>query len=281
MVGVISVARAQDTTATANLRATPAGQTVLVTLRDGSTLIGRVLEVTPDTVRFSSAIGETNVPRDVIVGIRVNAVGTEHNGEIWPTDPSRTRLFFAPTGRMMRQDEVYFADANVILPSLQAGLAERFSIGAGVSLIPGVDFSEQVYYLTPKVGVYVSPNVNVSLGALVAGAKVVSDNSPFGMGYGVATFGGEDASVTTGAGFAFAKGNSSSNAILLLGGSTRVTRNISLLSENYLYTGAGSTGLVSGGFRFLAEKIAVDLAFFTTPGLNGVPFPYVSFLYRF
>ena len=59
-----------------------------------------------------------------------------------------------------------------------------------------VGLDEQIFYLTPKVGLYASPTVNIAVGALVAGAKVISDESPAGIGYGVATFGGEDANVT-------------------------------------------------------------------------------------
>jgi hypothetical protein len=273
-------ARAQDTSSTANLRPTPDSQLVLITLRDGSTLIGRVLEVTPTTLRFASAVGELTIPRSVIRDIRTNAGASVRNGEFWPEDPSRTRLFFAPTGRTLRTDEIYFADAYVFFPSFQGGLTDRITLGAGFSLIPGIGLDEQAYYFTPKVGVYASPTLNVSVGALVAGAGRSSDG-PFGMGYTVATFGGEDGSVTTGAGFGFARGTRSTNAILLLGGSQRVSRNIALVSENYFYTGGGSAGLLSGGVRFMAEKLAVDLAGFTTTELNGIPIPYVSFIYRF
>jgi hypothetical protein len=67
----------------------------------------------------------------------------------------------------------------------------------------------------------------------------------------------------------------------MLGGSTRVSRNIALVSENYLYTGRGSTALLSGGIRFLGEKLAVDLAGFTT-GASEIPVvPYLAFIYRF
>src|SRR3954470_14789355 len=92
-------AAAQDTSATRNLQPTPDSQLVAIALKDGSTLIGRVLEVTPTVVRFRSAVGESSIPRDAIVSVRVTAAGGAHGGEYWPEDPSRTRLFFAPTGR--------------------------------------------------------------------------------------------------------------------------------------------------------------------------------------
>jgi hypothetical protein len=149
-----------------------------------------------------------------------------------------------------------------------------------MSIIPGVGLGDQLFYLTPKVGLVSGPTVNVAVGALVAGLGSLTDEGPFGIGYGVATFGGEDANVTAGAGFGFAR-SSTSQALLLLGGTKRMSRNIGLVTENYFYTGSSSSVVLSGGVRFMGEKIAVDLAGFTT-GQSDVPVvPYLAFIYRF
>jgi hypothetical protein len=279
-IAVAPRAAAQDTSATRNLQPTPDRQLVKLTLRDGSVLIGRVLLVTPTTVRFASAVGESDIPRDAIRRVEATTSKAVHDGEYWPEDPSRTRLFFAPTGRMQRQGEMYLSDAYVLFPSIQAGITNHFSLGAGFSVIPGLGLDEQLYYFTPKVGLFASDKVNVAVGAIVAGAGTLIDEGPFGIGYGVTTFGGEDGSVTAGAGFGF-NGSSTSQALFMLGGSKRVTRNVALISENYLYTERHSNVLVSGGFRFMGEKIAVDFAGFTVSD-SGVPIiPYLAFIYRF
>lgn len=270
--------RAQDTSSTANVRLTPAGRQAQLVLRDGSTLLGRVVEVTPTTVRFVSVVGETSVPRSSIASVRLLNPSAMHDGEYWPEDPSRSRLFFAPTGRMLRRGETYFADAYIFFPSVQVAVSDQFTIGGGMSVFPVVAISDQIFYVTPKLGVYASPTVNIAVGALVAGARVFSDNSPAGIGYGVATVGGEDASVTAGAGFGFEKGNASSTALLMLGGSQRVSRSIALVTENYLLSERGGGFLASGGIRFMSEHIAVDLALFS-PKFEIVV-PYVAFIYR-
>jgi len=271
---------AQDTTATRNLQPTPDSQLVKLTLRDGSVLIGRVLVVTATTVRFSSAVGETDIPRAAIRSVEATGPKAIHDGEYWPEDPSRTRLFFAPTGRMQRQGEVYLTDAYVLFPSLQVGLTNHLSLGGGISIIPGLGLDEQLYYFTPKVGLLASDKVNIAVGAIVAGAGTLIDAGPFGIGYGVTTFGGEDGSVTAGAGFGFDR-RSASQAIFMLGGSKRVTRNVALVTENYLYSQNTNNVLVSGGFRFIGEKIAVDFAAFTV-GESEVPLiPYLAFIYKF
>lgn len=274
-----TIARAQDTTTTANLKATPDGRLAQIVLRDGSTLNGRVVEVTPTIVRFASSIGETTIARSAILAVRLVALTSVHDGQVWPEDPSRTRLFFAPTGRMLRQSETYFSDAYVFFPSVQVGVTNQFTIGGGVSIFPGVGLDEQIYYLTPKVGLYSSPNVNVAVGALVAGAQVISEDSPFGIGYGVLTLGDENTSATIGTGFGFSRGNASSTGVLMLGGTTRVAKSFALVTENYLTTERDASVLLSGGMRFMSEHIAVDLALFGGKGINAVV-PYVAFIYR-
>lgn len=271
---------AQDTAATRNLQPTPDSQVVKLTLSDGSTLIGRVVSVTPTVVRFASAMGETDIPRNAIRNVEVVTAKTVHGGVYWLEDPSRTRLFFAPTGRMQRQGEVYFSDAYIFFPSIQAGVSNRLSLGAGLSLFPGLGLDEQLYFVTPKVGLYASEKVNVAVGAIVAGAGDLADESPFGIGYGVTTFGGEDGSVTAGAGFGFNQSRTS-QAILMLGGSKRVTRNLALVSENYLYTESNSSVLLSAGLRFVGEKIAVDFAGVGVSDSEVPIVPYVAFIYKF
>jgi hypothetical protein len=180
---------------------------------------------------------------------------------------------------MLREGETYFADAYVFFPSLQVGVSDLFTIGAGMSLFPGVDLNEQIFYATPKVGIYASPKVNIALGALVAGAGVVSDESPFGIGYGVATFGGEDGNVTAGGGFGFSRGNTSSTALLMVGASQRMTKSIAFVTENYFTSDRDTGALFSGGLRFMSEHIAVDVALFGGTNINVVA-PYLAFIYK-
>lgn len=271
--------RAQDTTSTANLQPTPSGRIVVLSLVDGSTLQGRVLEVTPTTIRFQSAIGETSIPRSAVRRVQLVDEQRVHDGQLWPEDPSRTRLFFAPTGRTLRQGEGYLSDAYVFFPSVQFGVTDAFTMGAGLSIIPGLGLDEQLYYITPKLGVVSGPDLNISVGALVAGAPRLWNDSPFGVVYGVATFGGEDRNFTTGAGLVYNKTHSD-KALLMLGGTNRVSRSVALITENYLAAGE-SSALLSGGVRFIGEKLSVDLAAFVSTSERSYPVPYLAFIYKF
>ena len=275
--------RAQDSTSTSTLRVSGDSEVAVLRLRDGSQLVGRIVAVGNTSIRIRTSFGEVEVPRGAIEEVRFTSVGHLHGGELWPDDPSATRLFFAPTGRTLKQGEGYFADAYIFLPSFDVGLTDGVTLGAGLSIVPGVSLDEQVYYFLPKVSVYSAPTVNVSVGALVAGVKGISaDRTPFGIAYGVSTFGGTDASVSLGGGLTYAGSSGSHSAVLMAGGSTRLTRNVSMLTENYYYPGA-SAGLASGGVRFMGEKLSVDLAGFIPVTSDGgfIVLPYVAFLYHF
>ena len=50
---------------------------------------------------------------------------------IWHNDSSDTRLLLGPTARSLKRGEAYVDDVSVFFPSVQVGLSDRVSIGAG------------------------------------------------------------------------------------------------------------------------------------------------------
>lgn len=149
------------------------------------------------------------------------------------------RLFFGPTARGLRKNEGVFHDANVFFMGVNYGLTNNFSVGGYFSLIPFVPLSEQIVVLTPKLSLPLSQNLH-------AGAGIVYLRAPFsnfaysaGISYGSLTLGGADKNLTLGAGYAFADSDdydydALSSVVLQLAGQTRISRRVSLISENYL-----------------------------------------------
>ncbi|MBA2257379.1 MAG: hypothetical protein H0W18_00635, partial [Acidobacteria bacterium] len=99
-----------------------------------------------------------------------------------------------------------------------------------------------------------------------------------GIGYGVGTFGSSDNAITVGAGVAYA--GDDRGGILMIGGERRVARNLKLITENYVWR--GGDGFISGGVRFIGERLSADLALAVPVGLGEViAFPVVNFVYVF
>jgi len=191
----------------------------VITLRDGSSIIGRVVSVRGDTADFQGSIGRVAIPIPQIREIKEVEADRVHDGEYWFPNPNVTRLFFAPTGQMLKKGEGYFADYELFFPGFAYGVTDNFSVGGGVSIFPtGVD--EQVYYFTPKIGMSFSDQIHVAAGLLLAGIQ----GETGGVLYGAGTFGGGDGSFTLGLGWGFGGGDIASKPALMVGGEKRVSR---------------------------------------------------------
>ncbi|MGH7635934.1 MAG: hypothetical protein ACRENC_19580, partial [Gemmatimonadaceae bacterium] len=242
-----------------------------------------------------------SVPRANLLSVTTIRAGDMHGGEYWFPDPNRTRLFFAPTARMLDEGEGYYMNTYLLLQNFVGGLTDRVTVGGGFSLIPGVNPTNWLYYVTPKISVYDSDELHAAAGVLAGVVPHVSGGG-FGLLYGVVTTGGRDRSISAGTGVGYAGSSISTRPVFMLGGETRVSRRVALLSENYLYvqgdkssqcgvsscrtvTNNDASGVISYGVRFLGEKLSVDFALFQVashdtdwifPGI-----PYVSFGVKF
>jgi hypothetical protein len=227
---------------------------------------------------MQTAGGRLTILFDAIREVRS---ASERAAEGWFPNPNSTRLLFAPTGQMLKKGEGYFSDYEAFFPGVAYGVTDNFSIGGGISLFPtGLD--NQVYYVTPKLGMSFGEKVHLSVGALAGG--VIGGNGDFaGILYGVGTFGTADASVTGGFGYGFAGKDVSSEPLGMVGGEKRISTNVALVSENYFVTSALGDPVVSGGVRLMGGKLTVDLALVTLLGKynDDTVFPWVDFVFKF
>jgi hypothetical protein len=270
-----------------------------VELVDGSTLVGVVIAETATdlTLRTSAGI-EVTVPLAQIRR-RVSFAGRIEGGRVVVHDPNRTRLLFTPTARALGAGEGYLAAYQVFLPFVAFGITDQVSLAGGTVLLPGA--FGRVWYVAPKVTFYEREDLAVGVGGLGIGVFVEDERFTAGLGYGLVTYGGPERSLTAGAGFAFAEGGLSSGLIVTIGGELQLSNSLKLITENYLLpwedevswdpvTGRSRyetkyEALLGVGIRFFGQRLAVDLAGFTSPSLVGedlFPFlPWVGFAYNF
>lgn len=264
-----------------------------VRLRDGSTVLGRIEDPAADPIVIATAHGVLRIRRSEVAEVTRISSSSMRDGEYWPPSPNDSRLLFAPTGRMLRRGDGYFSNTYLFVQHLAGGISNRFTLGAGMSLIPGLDINQNIFYVTPKLGVYNSERTNVAVGVL-AGYLPGEDSdydpqyddpgTSFGILYGVSTFGSPDGHVTLGGGLGYVNSDLGEDPILMIGGEKRVARRASLVTENYLFpTAPDFNNVVSYGVRFFGEKLSVDLAFFNTLGESTIfpGVPYVSFAVKF
>jgi hypothetical protein len=248
----------------------------IVTLIDGSTIFGRIVSVSADTVSFQTGAGTMQLSVKAIRDIRQISADDVREGDYWFPNPNSTRLFFAPTGQQLKQGEGYFSDYELFFPGVAIGVTDNISIGGGISLFPA-SASNQVYYVTPKIGFSPSDKVHLATGVLFAG----TNGGTGGIYYGVGTFGDGNGSVTVGGGYGFAGGKIQSKPVGMLGAEYRISRRIGVVTENYLLPVANNNVLYSFGFRFMGEKLTTDLALANVSGSQIIGVPYVDFVFRF
>lgn len=205
-----------------------------------------------------------------------------------PSDPNYTRLLFGPTARPLRRGEGYLADHELLFPGIAYGLTNNISLAGGLSVIPGLGLSEQVFYLSPKVGFNLGESASVAVGALVAGGNGGGVGSEsVRIGFAVGTFGSPRNSFTAGVGIG---GTSSSFSdampIVMLGGTRTLSRHVALVGETWMFLDQDfqlDQQPVGVGVRLFNDRLSADLGVILTGALidEGFPMPWVSVSYHF
>ena len=256
----------------------------VVRLKDGSTFVGRVTGVTEDSVRLRLDQGEVSFARAAIAEVRQFPSARLRNGSYWFENPHPTRLLFSSTAFPLEKGTGYYSNTWLALHTFAAGLTDRFTLGGGLAWFPGVPLDETFYYLLPKYTIVNAERTKVAVGALIGLLPFDSgddDRSSAGILYGVGTTGSRDNNLSLGLGWGYAGNEVSSNPVVMIGGQTRVSRRISLISENWIFPISGETeGLYSYGLRFLGEGLTVDLAFVSVFG-ESTTVPWLGFAFRF
>lgn len=246
-------------------------------LRDGSRLYGTVEREDETAVVFRTEAGTILTARRTEITSLRPVTGSIVQGEFQRADPNASRLLFGPTGRALEKGQVYLGVYEFVMPFVQVGLTDRFSIGGGTPLIFSFEDNwDRPFWITPKLQVFKGDSASFSVGAFHA-----FDTSNYGGGiaYGVGTFGGETGSVTAGAGVAYA-GAEEAVGVFMVGAERRLHRNVKWITENYIWS--GGYGVASGGFRFFGERLSADLALAIPIGADEFfLFPVVNFVYVF
>lgn len=245
-----------------------------LTLTDGSRLYGTIEQQDETVIVFRSVAGVViTTPRADVRSLR-EVAGTIAEGEFRPGDPNTTRLFFGPTGRSLPKGRVYLGMYKGLMPFVQVGVTDRFSIGGGTPLVFGFDEGDRPFWVTPKLQLLDNGRTQVAVGAL----QGFVDGESGGIAYGVVTTGRIDASVTVGAGIGYSS-DGGAGAVAMIGGERQVSRHVTFVTESYVFKGAG---IVSGGVRFFGERLSADVGLAAPIGAGELyAFPVVNFVYIF
>jgi hypothetical protein len=255
-----------------------------IQLADGSRVYGRVVSETGDRLVVETVGGVRMEMDRVQVHAMRPVAGRVVGGELWVEDPNASRLFFAPTGRAVPAGEGYFGVFELFLPFLTYGVTDRFTISGGTPILPEV--IGRVIYLAPKYELIRSAGTSAAVGVLAFFATEDALDGTAGLLYGVGTFGDRDRSITVGATVPFYAMSGESEVgrqpMFMIGGESRSSRRMKLLSENYFLPSEGA-GMLSAGVRFIGERLSADVGLGAGfgDGDSLCCLPLVNFVYSF
>jgi len=185
---------------------------------------------------------------------------------------------------MLKKGDGYFGVYEVFFPTVNYGITDNMSLGGGISIFPSGRFSRQIYYFTPKISLKQSEKINIAAGVLMIKLPDADDEKlPLvSVLYGVGTYGTHNRSMTLGLGYGMEDSKLASKPMVVLGGEQRLSRRLSLVTENWIVPRVSEV-MVSLGVRFFGEASSVDLALINTVGNESLfpGIPYVDFVYNF
>ncbi|MDQ2770899.1 MAG: hypothetical protein M3Y54_10420, partial [Bacteroidota bacterium] len=248
------------------------GRVYRVETQQGTTFTGTLVSISLKALEFDAnelghiTLERSQIRRADLQGPRaVTVAGTGKPG--YYDIGNGNRLFFAPTARGLRQGEAVLQDVDVFLVGINYGVTNSLSVGGYISIFPGAALDEQFVMFTPKLSYPISEKLHAGFGLLyvrVPSFDSRGSGTGAGIGYGALTYGSADNNLTAGLGYGFVQGEIGSTPIIELGGQTRVSRLVSLVSENYIVADshAGMAGLYGMKFNWRTASLGLGALYY-------------------
>ncbi len=254
-------------------------KTVEITLTDRSTLIGYIVSVDDEELELRKDATRIFVQLSQIRSIR--EVDLTRKGALWFENPNYSRLFFSPTARPLKKGDGYYQNIYIFFNNFAYAATDNIAFTAGFTLIPARRISEQLYFLTGKFGMEVSPGNYIGGGLGVATAGGAEEGLVIGYANYTRSF--HRASLTGGvAGFTLSDTDAGTYAFYF-GGDYRISQRVALVTENFIFPESPDPFGISYGVRLMGQRMSFDLAYFR-PGLGsdvGFGVPYASVVFNF
>ncbi len=260
------------------------GTEVELLLRDGQRLRGRFVARGQGGVTLEVEGGRITVPAAAI-----REEGPGDRVVVAPSrirDSNRTRYLYSPSGFMLRKGEGYLSQTELALTSVAYGLTDWLTLQAGTILplaIYDPRYTPGVFAV--KAGWSPAPRWHLAGGFQSLVLPVDDEVMAAGFLFATATWGTEDLHVGVSAGPPFQLSGEKSelgDVLVSVSANWRAFRHGALVSENWIVTGAGErTHFVgSAAYRFLAERVAVDLGLVFSDFSGGIPIPWLDFTWH-
>jgi len=215
---------------------------------------------------------------------------------LWEPNPNPSKYFLGPSAIPMEKRTGYYQNSYVLFNEAYYGVTDWFSMGVGFEFISTfVTLANPpwrpIVLVNPKIGFKVADKLYASVSGLYVNVMPANDKDTpeqegtFGVVMGQITYGSVENNVTAGVAWGYSWDSMAEKPLITLGGSWRVGKRLSLMTENYFVpTDDGLYPLFMYGMRFIGQKMSFDLGFIDNADLAKVDIvgiPFVSMTFNF
>jgi hypothetical protein len=254
-------------------------RTFRIETKDGNIYTGSIIsEDQLILVLRTDRLGEIRIQKTEIKSRTELKEVTKVGGRIWLPNPQSSRYFWAPNGYGLAKGSSYYQNIWILYNQASIGVADNFSIGAGVLPLFLFAGAPTPVWIVPKVSIPVVKNTfNIGTGAFL-GTILGSESGIFGLLYGTTTFGSRDKNVSLGLAYGFAQDQWMDIPIFNFSCMIRYSPGGYFITENYAISSDGEMlVLISLGGRTIIRNIGIDYSLWIPFGA-GNPFVAIPFL---
>lgn len=260
-----------------------------VILKDSTIYYGRITSKENDKLTFTQKNGvEIIIPQDSILEIyRMQDLSKEVKKEEPKiieekkyTDKGLHRMFFFPTANPIPNGEGFVSSNMLFFPFAAFGLANIFSFGGGISLLPGAE--HQIYYFSPKITFLKLSKFAFAAGGFIFNSfNFTSRNNYTGMAYLIGTFNSSNNNFTAGLAFGHNDGKFDEGTMIFLAAQAHIKNGSNFLTEIWIPSSKNTfpeIAIVFFGFRFYNENFSGDVGLIRPANYNNQGFPFIPWI---
>jgi len=250
---------------------------VLITTNFNDKVVGKIIKNTYNDIILVGIKKDTiSLPKFFIDDIRDISSKELKKGDYWKPNPIPSDYFISKSAFNLKKGESIYNNTLLSFNSVTYGLTDNISLNGGIFLpLPFFNVGAKGSFRLMK---------NIRLGGGITYINnIVQLNTFKGMGlsYVNTTIGNEDNNLTVNYGYGFYGGKLGSNPLIILSGTTRISKKISLITENWLipHNGNYRKNIYSGGIRLINRNTSWNFGLGYNDNKYSKVIPYVSFNY--
>ncbi len=267
-------------------------KTYQITLKDGSTISGKIiLDTGNEVVIQSTTLGELHLLKENIRSLIPVAAINERPTGLWFENPNPTKYLLGSSAIPAEKNTGYYQNTWIFVNTFNYAFTDFFSVSGGfeiISLLAGGE-GPYAFFINPKMSFKVADNFYAGGSILYANTlRTIEDFGGLATFNAFATYGNKNNNITGAIGWGSADGRFSSSPLVTISGMVRASKRIAFVSENWIIPGESESGnyygIISYGIRFLSDRTSIDLAFINNPDIASdiiIGIPWLDFVINF